>query len=323
MKEKLCKKILGFLLASLLLLTVSPPAFADMGPKPSVTLRLYIYNDQNYAVTLLGNTESTGPWSAPSAYGDWMGSRKVWEAFQAYDAPEGYYFLGYFEEYFGDTEQTFTWGYYPPQKFYVLLYNMDTGVFSISKEPIQRYAFDSEWQVLFDPEDGWMHVYTNRTDSDQISLFTSRLLITLMLELGLGAAVFGLREKAQQNLIGGVNLATQFALNLVLHYGLFYLGPWAGFALYAGMEVLVFAVEASAYCRWLPWPEGKTPRPVLYALTANLLSFGVGWLLNEHLTNAQIRWLSLAALFLWYTVPKLAGKACLSKQNAQETDKKL
>lgn len=77
MKEKLCKKILGFLFASLLLLTVSPPAFADMGPKPSVTLRLYIYNDQNYAVTLLGNTESTGPWSAPSAYGDWMGSREV------------------------------------------------------------------------------------------------------------------------------------------------------------------------------------------------------------------------------------------------------
>ncbi|MBP7955679.1 MAG: hypothetical protein KAY98_02395, partial [Faecalibacterium sp.] len=215
MKEKLCKKILGFLLASLLLLTVSPPAFADMGPKPSVTLRLYIYNDQNYAVTLLGNTESTGPWSAPSAYGDWMGSREVWEAFQAYDAPEGYYFLGYFEEYFGDTEQTFTWGYYPPQKFYVLLYNMDTGVFSISKEPVQRYAFDSEWQVLFDPEDGWMHVYTNRTDSDQISLFTSRLLITLILELALGALVFGLREKAQQNLIGGVNLATQLALNLV------------------------------------------------------------------------------------------------------------
>lgn len=46
---------------------------------------------------------------------------------------------------------------------------MDTGVFSMSKEPVQRYAFDSEWQVLFDPEDGWMHVYTNRTDSDQIS----------------------------------------------------------------------------------------------------------------------------------------------------------
>ena len=89
------------------------------------------------------------------------------------------------------------------------------------------------------------------------------------------------------------------------------------------MEVLVFAVEAFVYCRWLPWPEGKTPRPVLYALTANLLSFGVGWLLNEHLTNAQIRWLSLAALFMGYTVPKLAGKAGLSKQNAQETDKKL
>lgn len=323
MKKKICKKFFGFLLAALLVLTVSLPVFADMGPKPSVTLKLYVYNDQNYAVTLLGNTPSTGPWSAPNEYQDWMGSRDVWEAFRSYDAPEGYYFLGYFQEYFGNAEKTFTWGYYPPQKFYVLLYNMDTGVFSLSKEPVQRYAFDSEWQVLFDPEDGWMRVYTNRDDSGLLSLFASRLLITLILELGLGALVFGLREKAQQNLIGGVNLVTQIVLNLGLSYGLLYFGPWMGFLLYAGLEVLVFAVEAFAYCRWLPWPEGKKPHPILYALTANLLSFGVGWLLNENLTDPQLRWLSLAALTLWYTLPHLGKALANFKQNAQETDKKL
>lgn len=323
MKKKICKKFLGFLLSALLVLAVSLPAFADMGPKPSVELKLYVYNDQNYAVTLLGNTESTGPWSAPNDYQDWMGSRSVWEAFKNYDAPEGYYFLGYFKEYFGDTEQTFTWGYYPPQKFYVLLYNMDTGMFSLSREAVERYAFDSTWQVLFDTEDGDLRVYTNRDDGDLISFFAARLLITLMLELGLGAAVFGLREKTQQNLIGGVNLATQLALNLALHYGLFYLGPWAGFALYAGMEILVFAVEAFVYCRWLPWPEGRKPHPVLYALAANLLSFGVGWALNEHLTNFQLRWLALGCLLVWYTAPRLAKKAASFKQNAQEIDKKL
>ena len=168
-----------------------------------------------------------------------------------------------------------------------------------------------------------MRVYTNRDDSGLLSLFASRLLITLILELGLGALVFGLREKAQQNLIGGVNLVTQIVLNLGLSYGLLYFGPWMGFLLYAGLEVLVFAVEAFAYCRWLPWPEGKKPHPILYALTANLLSFGVGWLLNENLTDPQLRWLSLAALTLWYTLPHLGKALANFKQNAQETDKKL
>lgn len=323
MKKKIRKKFFMFLLSALLMLAVSLPAFADMGPKPSVELKLYIYNDQNYAVTLLGNTESTGPWSAPNAYQDWMGSREVWKAFKQYDAPEGYYFLGYFQEYFGNTDKTFTWGYFPPQKFYVLLYNMDTGEFFLSREAAERYAFDSEWQVLFDDEDGDLRIYRNQRDSDLLSLFAARILITLILELAWGILVFHLTGTARQNLIGKVNLATQLLLNLVLHYGLFYLGPWAGFALYAGMEVLVFAVEAAVYCRWLHWPEGRTPHPVLYALTANLLSFGVGWLLNDRLTDAQLRWLAIGCLVLWYATPWLCRRFAKFRQNVQEADKKL
>lgn len=151
MKEKNCKKFFGFLLSALLVLTISLPAFADMGPKPSVTLKLYYTPQQRYAVTLLGSTKVSGPWGA----------------------------------------------------------------------------------------------------------------------------------------------------------------------------VLVFITEACAYCRWLPWPEGKTPHPVLYALTANLLSFGVGWVLNAHCSNTQVRLIGLGCLLLWYAIPQLGRKPVHFEQNVQETDKKL
>ena len=229
--------------------------------------------------------------------------------------PEGYYFLGYFQEYPGTADEEFVWGYYPPNKFYVLLYNIETGTFYRSEEPVERYAFSSEWQVLLDSQDG-LRVYHNRNDSDILSSFAARVLITLILELTWGILLFGLRGPAQRNLIGKVNLATQIILNLGLCYGTLYLGPMWGNFLYFALEVLVFSVEAFVYNRCLPWPEGRKPHPILYALTANLLSFGIGLELNTHCTNTQIRLIALVCLVLWYAGPWLCRK--LRKvQNAQ------
>ena len=154
MKKIFRKKIFAFFLSALLVLALSLPVFADMGPKPSVTLKLYFTPGQRYAVTLLGNTALNGPWTAPADYQERMGSREAWKAFRNYPAPEGYYFLGYFQEYPGDADAEFVWGYYPPNKFYVLLYNIETGTFYRSEEPVERYAFSSEWQVLLDSQDG-------------------------------------------------------------------------------------------------------------------------------------------------------------------------
>ena len=81
------------------MLALSLPVFADMGPKPSVTLKLYYTPGQRYAVTLLGNTRVSGPWGSADQYRERMGSRETWEAFKNYSAPEGYYFLDYFQEY--------------------------------------------------------------------------------------------------------------------------------------------------------------------------------------------------------------------------------
>ena len=131
-----------------------------------------------------------------------------------------------------------------------------------------------------------------------------------------GILLFGLRGPAQRALIGKVNLATQIILNLGLCYGTLYLGPMWGNFLYFALEVLVFSVEAFVYNRYLPWPEGKKPHPILYALTANLLSFGIGLELNTHCTNTQIRLIGLVCLVLWYAGPWLCRK--LRKvQNAQ------
>ena len=72
MKKIFRKKIFAFFLSALLVLALSLPVFADMGPKPSVTLKLYYTPGQRYAVTLLGNTALNGPWTAPADYRERM-----------------------------------------------------------------------------------------------------------------------------------------------------------------------------------------------------------------------------------------------------------
>lgn len=149
------------------------PFLRTWAPSPRSRSKLYYTPGQRYAVTLLGNTALNGPWTAPADYRERMGSREAWEAFRNYPAPEGYYFLGYFQEYPGTADEEFVWGYYPPNKFYVLLYNIETGTFYRSEEPVERYAFSSEWQVLLDSQDG-LRVYHNRNDSDILSSFAAR-----------------------------------------------------------------------------------------------------------------------------------------------------
>ena len=74
MKKIFRKKFFAFFLSALLVLALSLPVFADMGPKPSVTLKLYYTPGQRYAVTLLGNTRVSGPWGSADQYRERMGS---------------------------------------------------------------------------------------------------------------------------------------------------------------------------------------------------------------------------------------------------------
>ena len=78
MKKIFRKKFFAFFLSALLVLALSLPVFADMGPKPSVTLKLYYTPGQRYAVTLLGNTRPStapGPPRQTSTGSGWVPAR--------------------------------------------------------------------------------------------------------------------------------------------------------------------------------------------------------------------------------------------------------
>src|SRR5699024_11121653 len=121
------------------------PAAADVGPKPSVEVVFQGLEGRRYYATLLGNVPQYGPWSAEEEYLDWKGDPEAWEAFAAYPAPEGWYFLGNY----ADCTETgrFVWSYYPPETFYVLVWLPEEDRCLRSVQPVSRYAFDSRFTV--------------------------------------------------------------------------------------------------------------------------------------------------------------------------------
>ena len=304
------RKLAALILAALLLAGLTCPALADMGPKPSVNLRFAGLGDAECWATMLSPQRQWGPYAAPEVSGDtWRsdGDDGVWEKFAAYDDPDGYYFLQYFGEVTGDG--SFSWTYYPPEIFKVLLYFPAEDRF-ISSGVYKAYAFDSYYtftlreQALqtdlppFSGEKNGDEEYVTREPEPAETTepltgektydyaaaaagFAARLLGTLALELLL-AAVFGYRSKRAFGLILPVNLLTQTALNAALNLIRFRSGPASLIFWYVVLELAVCAAEAAIYARRLPRIQTGTTkkRAVCYAAAANLVSFGAGLALS-------------------------------------------
>lgn len=122
-----------------------------MGPKPSVVIDFKGLEDENYYVTLLSKTDSTGPYSAITKgpgytmYESGDEDYDVFLKFAGYEDGDGYYFLQYFKN-CGDSHR-FAWTYYPPVNFKILVYFPDYDAFAVSAEAYERYAFDSYYSV--------------------------------------------------------------------------------------------------------------------------------------------------------------------------------
>ena len=288
------KKLLYRLLSAVLLcLLLSTTAFADMVPKESVQITLEGLGDRPCYATLLSQEDSTGPasaWDGVSEPEAWMlpGGDRAREAFYAfgnYQDPDGMYFLC---QVFEVREGSFTWGYYPPGIFRVLLYFPDTGELTAG-ERLRRYAFESSFRASLQA-DGSLGTFTlghfEKTNGllDQLPGFLLRLGLTLAVELLLALA-FGYRNRQSLGLIFKVNLITQALLNLILALELYYRG--GGFFYFTHvvlLELTVFAVEGGVYAGNLPRRCPERPRAGLawlYALAANLASFGLGLMLDK------------------------------------------
>lgn len=278
------KRLLPFLLLFTLLLPMT--ASADTGPKPSVNVEFRGLEGQTYYATLLSETDSTGPWSHSHEYYDYYGDPDVWKAFNGYEDPDGFYFIGCFEDCSAD--HTFSWTYYPPQVFKVLLYFPETDTFAVTEDTYARYAFDSYFKVnaRAAPETGLVAPLHKDYPFGQEALsFLARVVLTLAAEVAL-ALVFGFRAKKQLKTIFWVNLATQVLLNLLLNFINYRSGSLAFTLNYVWMEAVVFGLEGLVYAatlkKWDRDPEKKR-HPWVYALTANGTSFALGLFLAHQI----------------------------------------
>lgn len=290
------KKIVSLIFALAVLAGITVTAFADCGPKASVTVSVKgVENAEEYLgeaggayyATLLSKYKSTGPAAAYIESGRpadevrkmYESRSEIWRAFQSYRDEDGYYFLQEHWELEGD--DVCCWGYYPPDEFKILLYFPETGRYLVS-EPLERYAFTSYFTASV--AEGALEVSGGKGTTAffaEIAAFLIRIAVTVGLEL-LVAMGFGYRSKKAVRIIVIANVVTQVLLNVALYIVNFRDGFLMAAIVYVLLELAVFAAEAIAYAPLLPKTTEKRTgalRAVLYAFTANLVSFVIGGVL--------------------------------------------
>ncbi len=257
-------------------------AQADMGPKPSVVIDFNDLDGKVYYATLLSKEYSTGPYSALNDSGlSYLRYQKGHDKydinlkFVEYQDVDGFYYLQYFEE-CSQTNQ-FSWTYYPPNVFKILLYFPETDSFIISKDYYERYAFDSYFTAQVSGTSLIVEKSYNYKN-EAISMIV-RLVLTIVVELGI-ALLFGYRERKLILFIIVVNVITQIVLNLALNITNFHSSDIMFFVFYVLMEVVVFITEAVLYTWYLKKNSQiaiSSSSLVIYALTANAVSFILGF----------------------------------------------
>ena len=280
--------ILRGVLLSLLLVCLLPLwAAADTGPKPSITVTPEGFGEEVCYLTLLSQTESTGPWSkyesfaaSRDSYGDPEADEAMWTAFNEYQDADGFYFLGCYGEVTG--EQAFCWSYYPPDTFKVLAYFPESGTFAVG--PVtEREEFSARYTVSLSKQGDMLVIENEQGTAKNTTAFAGRLVLTLVIELAL-AVVFCFRTKSQILIIVCMNLITQVGLNQAITHVFPLLSSrwyWPGLLV---LEVLIFLVEGAVYAKFLPrWKKDPAVvcHPWGYALAANAASFGAGLLLAQ------------------------------------------
>ncbi len=273
------RRIVMLVLAICLMIPVlTIPARADFGPKPSVTVTFRQEDWQEpYFVTLLSEQTASGPWSTKSSGWSTEDQEDLTEEFRSYQDSDGYHFLNYYED-CTDTG-VFHWGYYPPERFKVLVYCPASQHYYVSGAQ-EQYAFQSMFEGTLN--NGVLTVERIYSPWMQAAGFLFRLVMTVVLELLVGL-LFGYRRPKQLLVILAANVATQLVLNLMLQD---YPGAFFYFLLFGWLEVLIFLAEAVIYTIFLPRFEEQRSfkgKPALYALLANLLSFLTGWFLLDHM----------------------------------------
>lgn len=259
-------------------------ASADTGPKPKVTVTVNapqeLLASGNFYVTLLSKTKYSGPhrYDADHPYSTETG-QQIDDAFASFADKDGFYYLHVYWQLTDNS--TFTWRYYPPSPFKIAVYNSQTQKIYCNEEILERYAFSSYYKVNFDGEN-----FTNKTIKNydyfgEICKLILRIALTFAVEIAL-AFLFGYR-KTQITVIIIVNLVTQIALNVALNAINYNSGSFAMLLTYVLAELCIVFTEMLCYCTIIPIVDKRKGVkskiffiPVIYAIIANVASFGIG-----------------------------------------------
>ena len=270
------------------------PAAADMGPKPSVTVKIKNAPEGEMWATLLSEAE-LGPFDEfkggsedeyeyyyeNSFYSEnGKPDYNVWRAVTDYKDPDGYRFLQ--RLWLIDESGEFTWGYMVPDNFKVLLYFPADGAF-LTSEISPVYAFDSYYEVDLEGVDvsksGGIQVHASYNVKKELIGLFGRFLLTVLIEMAV-AILFGFSRKKPLLLILGVNAVTQIVLNVALNLLSRRAGIFGLMGLMLLCEVAVIAIEATVYCIYMKRlePAYDNERYLIgYAAVANIASFVAGF----------------------------------------------
>ncbi len=293
------KKTLTLLLVILFFIISPLTALADMGPKPSVVIDFTGLEKETYYVTLLSFEKSYGPYSVfekdNQRYEPTSEDYNIWQKFVQYRDKDNFYFLQYFSN--CTNNHQFKWGYYPPNKFKILIYFPEKDSFVISESYYTTYAFDSYYSVDL----GKLTIQANTNYTVAVTIketynykleiinIIARVISTIVIEM-LIALLFGFRKKAQLISIVIVNIITQVILNASLNILAFNQGALAFMIIYLWIETMIFLIEAIAYYKLLNKysvnPDKKKWLPIIYAFVANMVTFFLG-------------------IYLWFVIPTL------------------
>ena len=286
MYMKTLKTLKTLIITVLILLSVTLPASADMGPKPDLVIDFSGIHEP-CVVTVLSTVKSYGP-NQPMqiAWMPWWDEqapaidKEIYQKFidetarLNQDRTEQLYFWGVLEE-----KSPYVFGYYPPEIFYVLVYFPETDSFLLSEESYTRTVFHTELSItvengklLFNARQPLYGIMKTWTDNDAVVL---RLLVTIITEVVLGMFFMKYTSRSLLTVIG-VNVLTQILLNIViwLRYYVLRNSVSTYFPLLAGAEILIFLIEGFVYSKLIKREE--LSRPYLYALIANVFTFWLG-----------------------------------------------
>ena len=240
---------------------------ADMGPKPSVAVRIVNAPSSDYYVTLLSYEQQYGPWSKVEA-DEHSGSGDedlAFAFFASFEDEDGFCFQGNMSaKKHGDDE--FVWSYFPPEKFKVLIYVPSDGTFYLS-EAKEREAFNSYYVV--DCSYPTLNIEEEVRIKDRLLNFALRVVLTILVELFI-AWIMGYRKKKEIILILIVNIITQIILNGLFTFIDYYDGLLTWVILLPIGELIVFVVELIVYL--IAMKGHKKLKTFFYTLLANTLS---------------------------------------------------